>query len=63
MKMEEIYNFLNMAKPVTIPTGLESSLDDVEQHGHNATCDYTRCVGDEVKVGWFLGEMQLKFFA
>ena len=45
---EEIYDCLNMAKPVTIPTGL----DDLEQHGHNATCDYSRCVGEEVKVGY-----------
>jgi hypothetical protein len=45
---EEVYNCLNMAKPVTIPTGP----DDLAQHGHDPTCDYSSCVGEDVMVGF-----------
>lgn len=45
---EELYNCLNMAKPVTIPTGP----NDLAEHGHDATCDYSSCVGEDVMVGF-----------
>ena len=45
---QDLYNCLNMAKPVTIPTGP----DYTGLYGHNATCDYTSCVGEEVKLGY-----------
>lgn len=38
----DVYNCLQMAKPVTILPG----------DGIDLTCDYAKCVGEEVKVGY-----------
>ena len=45
---DDLHNCLNMAKPVTIPTGPT----DIAEHNHDASCDYSHCVGEEVMVGF-----------
>ena len=40
--IDDIYDCLQMAKPVTILPG----------EGIDLTCDYAKCVGEEVKVGY-----------
>lgn len=43
MDFELLYNCLGTAKPVTI---------DTEAAGVIPTCDYSKCVGEEIMVGW-----------
>ena len=45
---EDIYQCVNYAKPVTIP--MEAS--DIAAYGLDPSCDYTSCVGEEIKVGY-----------
>lgn len=43
MDFDLLYNCLGTAKPVTI---------DTEAAGVIPTCDYSKCVGEEIMVGW-----------
>ena len=42
VSMDDVYDCINGAKPVTILPG----------DGIDLTCDYTKCVGEEVIVGY-----------
>merc|ERR1712154_756234 len=45
---DDLFQCLNNAKPVTIPT----SASELAEHSHNPTCDYSQCVGEEIKMGF-----------